>query len=149
MSLNLPTPPTNNLYIFCAIFGLTVILASYIYVDTTESNARKKVMEISTYSSELIFEANNFSIGFESLSDSEKDKIRNKLVFNRAKFETLASEMMVYSRKYDESKIVKYIGTGIGALISAFGFILWYRRTQLAQDKLLDSQVSKPRVICK
>lgn len=149
MDTLLPKPPTSNLYAFLAIFGLTLALASYIYADHSESVARQKVIEFSNFSSKAIFEASNLAIGFEKLSDEEKQKIRNKLDLDRTKFETLASEMMVYARKFDEAQIIKTIGGIAGGVISLVGFFLWYWRIQRAKDKILNIQTKEPRVVVK
>ena len=149
MNTLLPKPPTSNLYAFLAILGLTLALASYVYADHSESVARQKVIEFSNFSSQSIFEASNLAIGFEKLSDEEKQKIRNKLDLDRTKFGALASEMMVYSRKFDEAKIIKAIGGIAGGVISLVGFFLWYWRIQRAKDKIFDIQTREPRVVFK
>jgi hypothetical protein len=146
MDISLPKPPTSNLYIYLAIFGLSIVIAGFVFKDHAESEARLKVIEFANYSSESIFEANNFAIGFENRSEAEKMKIRNKLELNRAKSETLAAEMMAYSRKFEEADNVKYFGIFIGGFISALGFLLWYRRTQRTKDKILENQAKPPQV---
>ncbi|MFT4929292.1 MAG: hypothetical protein ACI8WB_005423 [Phenylobacterium sp.] len=146
MEINLPKPPTSNLYIFLAVLGLMVALASYIHADKAKSVRLQKIIEFSDFSSEMIFEAKNLEIGFDKVSESEKQKIRNKLDLNSDKFEMLGSLMMVYSRKSEEANVVKSIG---GISISVFGFLLWYRRTQVPKDKILKNQTKNPRSVFK
>ena len=142
MVFSMPKAPTDSLYKFLAIFGLTISLSAFVYSDHVENEARKKVIEFAEYPAKINYEAANDSIIFAKADEDEKKRIKNKHEFYKNKFDTLGTSMIVQSKKFDLSKKIKYVGGILGIMMSFFGFLFWYR-CQRHLDKVLENQAKE------
>ncbi|ELB2788512.1 hypothetical protein QNE79_003926 [Vibrio alginolyticus] len=146
MDLNTLKPPTNNFYIFFAVLGLCIVAVSYVHQDSAETAARQKVIAFANFSSESLYRISEFKVGFDSLSEDEKQRVRNSIELDNSKFNSLGAEMKVLARKSGEARLRAKIGYVLGGLMSVLGFFFWYNKTQKFQDALLKNMTKKQRV---
>lgn len=140
MFFSMPKAPTDSLYKFLAIFGITILLSAFVYFDHVENETRNKVIEFAEYSAKINHEAANDSIIFAKADEDEKKRIKNKHAFYKDNSGTLGASMLVQSKKFDLSKKIKYVGGILGLMMSFFGFLFWYIRCQRPLDRALENQ---------
>jgi len=77
--LNLPTPPTDNLYKFISIFGLVISVLAFIYVETKSLENLQEIYQLNTEKKQLVIEKGKLKRQTESIKDrlSDFDKKAN------------------------------------------------------------------------
>ena len=77
--LNLPSPPTDNLYKFISIFGLVVSVIAFIYVETKSLENTQEIYQLNSEKRQLIVEKSKLERKKYSLKDrlSDYDKKSN------------------------------------------------------------------------
>lgn len=183
--LNLPTPPTDNLYKFISIFGLVLAVLGIFYVETKSLELNQEIYNLerekSVFSIEkskierkrnylkdkiddfnrladikskpivndsiiswtriisgsknLITESNNISTLIEELREVE-------LEFEKKQVEIDSKESIIELKTNQDEKIFDVIDIliPIGIILSFFGFVLWYDKSQKYQDVILKEQ---------
>jgi hypothetical protein len=133
----LPIPksvaPTDNLYKFAALFGLTlIVVAAVLIAFRTE---RYNELAVAYKIDELIARsattppttqvATTFPVAIKSTSELQKEAIE------------LAAEKALLNAQMTDCNFL----LGIGGVISIIGFVAWYCRLQRHLDHLLEAQV--------
>jgi hypothetical protein len=183
--LNLPTPPTDNLYKFISIFGLVLAILGVFYTETKslelsqeiyslereknvfniekskierkrnylkdkidDFNSRADIKSkpivndsviswtrIISGSKELMSESNNISTLIEELREVEIEIEKKQVEIN-------SKESIIELKINQDEKIFEIIDVliPIGVILSFFGFVLWYDKSQKFQDEILKEQ---------
>jgi hypothetical protein len=153
--MNLPQFPTDNMYKFMAIFGLTIVIGTYLIVNWEISN--RLLEQINLERSKLKYETDkDFLTAKQTFINGELDRLEkegipdsqaynsnaaeyNKVteqVINNEKNKVLESE---FQKVKSDIKILHEIlqfGSIAGLGFTIIGFILWYFKLQRFQDKL-------------
>jgi hypothetical protein len=160
--MTLPQFPTDNMYKFMAIFGLTIALGSYVVVDWRVSNkALEKISldrEKLKYETERSYDSDVMKAYGDQIDEIDKEKnpdlkqiselteIYDKTAqqyFQNEKNKVLDSE---YKNVDDDIKLLnnalKY-GIIVGSVLTVIGFILWYFKLQRYQDNLIKKEATK------
>jgi hypothetical protein len=158
------TPPTDNLYKFIALFGLTILLFSFYkssevfeHSARTKSNiedVRREIHDIYWSSIEHhkhpmdTMDTNVSPFTVRDLSDDlheiaatvGKSNLNDSLKFD---IDTKIRKMMVDTDVLG-IKITEYFFIlGLGFVLMIFGFIQWYRKDQRYRDKQIKSVKSR------
>ncbi|OFX88889.1 MAG: hypothetical protein A2W99_05340 [Bacteroidetes bacterium GWF2_33_16] len=132
--MQLPTPPTDNLYKFIAVFGLIIAVFSSFQMINQVNYLLKKEDAIKL--EEELLKLKTFRDSTIETRISPDKNIRYKEDSIRAEFEKVAfSKELKIKAKWFMPILGLSTTVGISAMI--FGFILWYRKTQRYQDKIL------------
>ena len=131
--INIPKPPTDNLYKFMAIGGFILFLSSWIvpgivYLKIIEINSDLLILETAT---------NIEASKLESTGDKSSS-------ISPEKYLKLKTELFDIQRRIEEGKLYLLMGFIFGILLgsggmiaSYYGFHFWYHRLQVYEDKIL------------
>ncbi len=164
------SPPTDNLYKFCAITGVIILLISIYVPLKMDQNLRNQVaavgLELSITEIELEYlkkETTKYQEIIKNFKDGvtpEQSQARGKLPLlvtekefkeGLAALQTATRDEEIKTVKirsaHDHSKAliaelhfvrgVAIISITISTIIAVFGFILWYKKVQIYQDKII------------
>jgi len=121
--MNLPmSVPTDNVYKFVAIFGLVMVIASFLASIQQGVSTNEEV--------------------FSSAPEIAKlEASKNLDPYDKAKLEILHRKLEI---ALSDRKFLTWGGGifgGMGLGISVLGFVAWYKKVQRHQDRLLELQV--------
>lgn len=183
--LNLPTPPTDNLYKFISIFGLILAILGVFYIETKSLELNQEIYNLEreknvfnleqtkierkrnylkdkiddfnrkadiksnpiindsiiswnriiSGSKELTSESNDISTLIEGLQEVEIEIEKKQVEIN-------SNESIIQLKTNQDEKIFEIIDVliPIGIILSFFGFVLWYDKSQKFQDEILKEQ---------
>ncbi len=154
------TPPTDNLYKFISLFGLTILLFSVYNIGITFDESAKSKMGIEDVKVSLqnaLYEksrstndslkADKVSIHFRpgKIRHMEQDLLQIERFIESCELDTnqeikLSGEISKISVLLDNlhMKLIGYIVFAcIGFALMVFGFIKWHYKEQMLRDKML------------
>lgn len=137
--MNIPNLPTDNLYKFLAIFGLVLMIyGSYMLVQTPEKLI-SNVEQLNVSKQLMLFNAKmDTTKSIQTTCNTKIEHLRDSLTFD-AKFKGLQRDVNNLTKF-----VLLYLGLfGCGVFLSIRGFILWYKRTQQFNDKILENESKK------
>lgn len=143
MDLSFPSVPTDNLYKFCAIFGFSFALATFVYADFMENETRKLLVEwsIEAKTKQFDFEKQALTDGGKCLVDTYKQK-----ELTLAILDTKSQYLLAQAKRAENYASLRNFGAPSGLVISLFGFITWYFRIQRYQDRILKKEAEGPNI---
>jgi hypothetical protein len=150
--LAVPNLPTDNLYKFVALAGLTMVVLSLVLfavamnarwdtLDRLEVDQASLDAEITNLRSDLDVlakQAHPSAGDLRALRQRQQD-----LVAHAAVMAAKAGILRRLREGLKELVLQMYVGAGLGGGIAAVGFMLWYRRVQVFQDQLLRAQAKE------
>jgi hypothetical protein len=152
--VQIPLPPTDNLYKFVAISGLILVVTSIIMYSLLRDNTSQALWEaipsLKAQQERLEAEWASFFKRQKTASteasreqmqhsddlDEASEKINQRCAQTNAAYESAAERLRNWS--------CLLLSGIIGALMMAGGFFLWYRRVQKFQDLILASEAKRP-----
>jgi TM2 domain-containing membrane protein YozV len=135
MSMQLPNLPTDNLYKFISLSGLTIFIFSFFIPFYFDYSINLKVADIQSdvhvLENKLIMLENTPK---DSPHFDRRAQESEVLIFKARKANELAKHL-----RLNQLEILhyKYLGISIGVILSLLGFYLWYTRVQKYLDKEL------------
>lgn len=128
--MNLPSIPTDNLYKFIAVSGLVLMVAGLYFYKSTETDIRAEIFRFQLQQDILTLEAN-----VDSLSNTNKlDSIA--LYYDKKE---LLDKIERLPNSYKAYLSLSLIGVGL----SIFGFVEWYLKLQVHQNKIVKNEGDK------
>lgn len=160
--ISLPNIPTDNLYKFCFVGGIILLLFSG-YLKFTSTNALTDIeesqdliaWEMKQDSAQGAREKKIASIKSKYLDSNKKDLIKELDSLNSnslrsmSRLESLYRKNLATLTKIKEGKnLNEYASTirFIGVILTAVGAFGWYFRNQQVQDKLLAVQLKSAQI---
>jgi len=162
------TPPTDNLYKFMAIFGLTIVFSSAAFWWNA-SNKHDEFFESNLEYINGIFEGGeaykkyaekvNEGIAIHNSVHGDQTRLSQEqlqqldTIFISAEILGAEAQRLIdsnpakriamsnRSEKYHMARFISLMGIGLGILISAFGFYLWHTRVQKYIDQLHEHKI--------
>ncbi|MBM4273084.1 MAG: hypothetical protein FJ134_01275 [Deltaproteobacteria bacterium] len=148
--MQLPIPPTDNLYKFLALSGLVLVIFSIVFPLSRISDINLKLLEFEMQSDVLEVELKYLEqdtaewVEKENPTPEEQEMLRKRTLELRIKHTELKGRIRQINGLINEVKenwkILKVGGT-VGMAFSFIGFGLWLFRIQLPSDLLLQKQV--------
>lgn len=156
MIMELPIPPTDNLYKFLSIAGLFVIVVSLSIPVYFILGMRQKLTEFRTEAAVLSVELKYLKQDAEQVSTEKDKRGRSAMEDNperRAKLKELEIREARLNQAVTEADwtsrmmhiLMAFIGVGsvAGGILTGKGFALWYYRLQRYQDEIVKTQAAK------
>lgn len=139
--MNLPNPPTDNLYKFVAIFGMVLVVAPLVLFFGRAGELRARSAEVRREVALLGFDVD------VARQDQERSKepdeplktraLRRRMVEAQARTTELSDLLEELERLANVAKI----SAAAGLVLTIVGFTLWYERVQRFEDLVLRRQV--------
>ena len=135
MSMQIPNLPTDNLYKFIALSGLSIFLFSFFIPLYLNYSINQQIAEV-------LSDLHVVESKMDRLENTPKDSPHFERRFKEVELLNdkvrKANELTKYLRLNQLSVLnYKYIGVTIGVFLSVLGFYLWYTRVQKYLDKEL------------
>ncbi len=155
------TPPTDNLYKFISLFGLTILLFSVYNIGITFDSSAANKMKIEDVKSEL--QQSIYKKSKETVENLNTDKVKNhfrpgkirrmhedllqietfleKAHLNPKDEITLSGKISKINVALDTLRLKQwgYIGfASLGLVFMFYGFIKWHYKEQKLRDKMLE-----------
>lgn len=154
--MDLPNPPTDNLYKFFAISGLIIIIFCLVVPVWYLKEAQSRIMELQT-------EIDILKIELRYLEIEVKAETGNKTLENltlaelkpetREKYKQWDIKDATIRGKIENEKwlvhfiegllLFTVVGVGIGIYIMRHRFLFWYDRLQIFQDVIIENEALK------
>lgn len=128
--MRLPTVPTDNLYKFAAIFGLTLIVLSFYLMNQTYNSLTSKANELEVQ--DMIHQIK-----------TDVDSTSVDLKIEKIKHDKEVFQLMEKVDKYPKAIYLNLLILMVGVIMSFWGFIQWYYKTQKKQDEILENEKTK------
>ena len=150
--MDLPTLPTDNLYKFLALGGLVLLVASFAFPLIRISDIQVKLIEARRDGELLKVETASFEKELDRVGQRPKVSSADAAWYRTRLLDLRIKEIQWSSRQEQIDQLTKELlfaqsflglGCGIGTVLSAVGFALWYRRVQKPNDLLLKRQLEK------
>jgi hypothetical protein len=138
--MNLPNLPTDNLYKFLALSGITLYIACLVLSVITSQDISDKRMKVSNELIELKKELNSIE---SSTKDEPTQTTQYKLDIFKSRLDNKQSEVDSLATTFESISQLLYSGYIVGLSSSFLGFILWYFKVQRYEDMILQAQVPK------
>jgi hypothetical protein len=134
--MNVPNLPTDNLYKFIAISGVTLCISCLALNTFAYQNFSERRVELLGQLQSIKSDQDEINVSVETLDISKKqiDAVKTKL-------ESAGNEVRALREPFDKSTRWYNAGAIIGFLGAIFGFVLWYFRVQKYEDILLINKV--------
>jgi hypothetical protein len=132
----LPGPPTDNLYKFMAIFGLALIIASFVGAYKAEAEIQSR-FGARIRERELLMLEQRREAALGPAYEHRDWRIILDSFAVEARADTLANEgLLAVKTRFD---VLLWVGAGM----SLAGFLLWYTRLQRFEDALVKRKASE------
>lgn len=144
MTLPLPTPPTDNLYKFMALASAIVAVFFFYLAFDRVYKMRQSNWEITAQLRHIKTMQAVLPEQREIGSDNDEIDVKRFLEISKM-ISQLEVDLAILTESISNAKIssgVLIILSGLFALLSYYGFRLWYLRVQKLLDSLLLKQVS-------
>ena len=145
-----PNLPTDNLYKFMALAGVSIVVLSTVLFSIQLSAMSEKTDQLTLEIASLEAETKNLEADVDR---AERAPTRDTQLL-RQRHSELAVQMAVMGARNavlrrvtantGRSQTLMVIGWLVGMLIAAVGFVLWYTRVQTFQDQILRAQAKQP-----
>lgn len=151
--MNLPTLPTDNLYKFIAIAGITIVVTSFLSISFQMHEMAILMFDYNTEALVVRENVDNLGEKVTNLSTLEKDEIiiesqsilkeTNNQELKLAELEGVRQKNTFLFDDFKENFYMfkKFIYLGFG--ITVYGFILWYLKLQQYLDKIIKKEAEK------
>lgn len=148
--MNIPSPPTDNLYKFLALAGILVAVGSYIFVYLQADRSQELLIELKQGAA--LIHAETEIARLRSLLNDPNERRSKHLeeayetaVREGARLTKVEEELAFLLAWKNRYMIALVAGLVVGAALSAVGFVLWYRRVQKYQDLILRRQATEAK----
>lgn len=137
----IPNIPTDSLYKYLAVGGLTIAIFCFYVVIRNLTTVGENLTDLYVADSQLKYRS-----GLDSGQVAFTDYRRFRY---EAKLDSLAFEQKAYGllrqvqTSFDFMQRLAYVGILIGLGISIFGFSLWYRKVQKFDDLIIRNNAHK------
>ena len=162
--MNLPTIPSDNIYKFLCFTGLTMIVVSYIYINSYSEKLHEKTFELKV---QIKITDSNKPILDHMLTTLERKTEVLLLEIEEAKYFELLNDHLSYLKEYQKFKIedirqvhelenidflienyrslkIRHIIIlFVGIFLIGFGGYYWYFRVQKYTDEKLKNEAKK------
>ena len=138
--MNVPLPPTDNLYKFLSIFGLIVALLSFIFPQILIFEIKTQILKLD--GEVVVLEEDMLALERSSkpkMTAADEKQLRHRMAEVKGKtavIEGLATQI-------EDLVLLFSIGIGTGIFFMIIGFQLWYFRVQKFQDRILKDDAEK------
>jgi hypothetical protein len=159
----LPNLPTDNLYKFVALAGLTLALFSFVFPKVQEHNLSRVLWEtkididvageqlryIDEQTSTLEIKRQEAHRKNTSLKPVKDDELRildlqHSLRIQQAQAKNKTKLLGDLTRELEEVRLFSKIGIALGLVLTGFGFFLWYVKLQRYQDEFWKNRKREP-----
>ena len=145
-SVNILQPPTDSLYKFMAVSGLLIICFSVIWPELRIYELEQQSIQLKGEVNILRIETNNLNKDVERHNkDKSIETLIEKQRLQEIKLEQLKTKAELGQLAVTNTRRMNrilYIGAALGLTLSFFGFILWYWRVQIWQDKAIRKEAT-------
>jgi hypothetical protein len=148
--MNLPNLPTDNLYKFIALAGLTIIFFSMVLPIIALHNLKLELLktngELSVLQAEFEFLRDDMEVAKRNPSPETAPRLGDKMKELRIRTLQLKSKDEAERFLHRQTIIwqsVATIGISIGSLMLILGFKFWYQRVQKYQDLILKKEAGE------
>jgi hypothetical protein len=157
--VNLPSFPTDNLYKFIALAGLTLFIVCFLYPSISIQPVLKRSTDLAATSAKMAIDA---KAGQEK-SERDRKTVLNAPQSNLQQAEQLYEEdrkllaeqeksgaQFKYDEQFLEAEVGLFqhyqslcsVGQVVGLAVCACGFIFWYFKLQRHQDRAIAQEVT-------
>ncbi len=144
--MNILQPPTDSLYKFMAVSGLLIICFSVIWPELRIYELEQQSIQLKGEVNILRIETNNLNKDVERHNkDKSIETLIEKQRLQEIKLEQLKTKAELGQLAVTNTRRMNrilYIGAALGLTLSFFGFILWYWRVQIWQDKAIRKEAT-------
>jgi len=153
--MELPKVPTDNLYKFMALSGIVLLVASafprywqaklefeLIRVQGEKRKVTKKKEWAHADMDYLLTKSNKLKEETSEWKEAKDLAAAEPQLIEKKRQEIQEKEI---SQRLDVIRRLKYViagGRWVGAILSVFGFLLWYHKLQKYQDKIVKKQAT-------
>ena len=131
--LDIPSLPTDSLYKFLALSGVLMAFGSIFFYSKLRLAIRKKIYDV-----ELDQAENEAIISYFERQESHSPERLLELRKNTNKAKVSVKEIRSLWKDLKNLRVVFCLIIGIGLVMAATGFVLWYSKVQVYQDTLLE-----------
>jgi len=131
--VNIPLPPTDNLYKFIAIFGLVVTVVGFVFPRILIFDLQTQIIKLQ--GEVVVLQA----IAHDLHPKPDGKDFVSTYVEVKAKLQVIEG----LARQIESLAILFAIGVGAGVFLMLNGFSFWYLRVQRYQDKILKNDAEK------
>ena len=143
--MNLPAPPTDNLYKFFALAGLALSAFCFVYLLTQVGDLELKSIEVRTQAKILEVDVSALKHAIAVL-EAKKDPTAEEIRQRGVQIQQLEIKFVEHEGQQDRLRTLTQnlrtvlnllsVGSLLGLPIAGLGFYLWYVRVQRPADKL-------------
>jgi predicted membrane protein len=138
--VNVPLPPTDNLYKFLAIFGLIVALLSFIFPQVLIFEIESQLLQLNGEVVVLDADTLTFERGSKpKMTTAEEKQLRHRIAEVKGKTAVIKG----LATQIKNLVLLFTIGIWTGLFFMVIGFWLWYFRVQKFQDRILKDDSEK------
>jgi hypothetical protein len=146
--MQIPNPPTDNLYKFLSVFGLITLIFSTAAPLWTSYTLSLRIYQLQSEGDTLKIELDYLQrkIGQENSSDrfiAEQASNTKDLQIRTAQLSRKTEEIKFIREELEGWKIFIVVGMALGWSLIFIGFSLWYFRLQRYQDIILKNEAKK------
>jgi len=145
--LNIPSPPTDNLYKFLALAGILIVVGGYVFVYLQADRSQELLRELKQGAA--LIHAETEIARLRSLLNDPNERRGKHLeegyeaaARERARLTKVEEELKFLLAWKNRSMILLAAAHVVGSVLSAVGFALWYQRVQRYQDLILRRQAT-------
>lgn len=136
--IDIPSLPTDNIYKFMALSGVFLFALALYFFSRFYASAVSRVSEL-----EVMIAEQEAEISFIENQESP-DKIQMlKVSMKHNKIKALVGGVALQRKQLTQAFVVSVVIALVGTLVAYLGFNLWYYRTQIYQDKLIELRVKE------
>jgi hypothetical protein len=160
--MNMSNLPTDSFYKFCALAGTVIIIFSFYIWWTSKQNMVTQINEYNLQSSILIVETKFLTDQVEQMRElneylnKQKKPLKNlekelkhsiketlekskELDIKTAELAVIRDNTLRLTKDYEFFNLNCGIALILGLLLASYGYLNWYFRIQVYQDKILKS----------
>jgi hypothetical protein len=134
-----PAAPTDNLYKFIAIFGLSIVIAAGGFAAKLQLDREDTSRIVEARALAETRQAERLTKSSDPAERARGVALADSVIRQADSARALADRL---NEKPSKTMPVLITATIIGALISGVGFVLWHRRFQKYQDIMIQRQAN-------
>ena len=150
--MNLPTPPTDNLYKFVALAGLALLIFSIVYPLKLIDDLELRLVDTEMRRDMLLVDISALERAADRLTATRVQnpavteqwtEIRKTLEKTHIENRSEEERFKILLKQIRGKLIWLAVGTGVGYILAHRGFYLWYHRVQKPLDELARNRNEK------
>ncbi len=132
--MNVPLPPTDNLYKFLAIFGLVIVVMSFIFPHLLIFDLETQIIKLNGEAAVLEYDIQSYERNSKlKISATDEKQLRHRVAEVTGKKEIISG----LAKQIKDLLGMLWIWIGLGIFLMIIGFQLWYFKVQKYQDRIL------------